>query len=140
MNLIEKFLIYVNTGYILLNIIKIHRGLSRWLYLHSSQEKAGCVLESSWSIVFNCVGGSNHANKTDKCLGITVKIKIEVNRVVCANCTAHWHKIILNQQEEPRVTLDDDDLQQQTLQIFITMSWTFFYLPTWLWEESYFLR
>lgn len=39
-----------------------------------------CVLESSVSIVFNFVGASNHAYKTDKCLHLTVKIKIALSK------------------------------------------------------------
>lgn len=36
MNLTEKFLTYVNIGYALLNTIKIHKRLSKWLHLYSS--------------------------------------------------------------------------------------------------------
>lgn len=57
-------------------------------------EKASCFFEPRWSTGFNCLGRSNYTNKTDTCLGITVKIKIEVNREECANCTAHSHKML----------------------------------------------
>lgn len=39
-----------------------------------------CVLKSPVSIVFNFVAASNHAYKTDKCLHVTVKIIIALNK------------------------------------------------------------